>query len=91
MNNQQLHQFLVDIASDAGYDLPRSANNWSQYVEESGALDYVLDDLDKYLPTWDRLSPETFEERVVNLDIPDYKGVKLETLYSRWSNMLVPF
>lgn len=88
MNTLEVKQFLREDC-EIHFKLPSSYNTWGEYIE-GYILDTVMDDLDRYLPTWDRLTPEAFEERVINLAVPDQTG-RLVTLRNQWLNLLTPW
>lgn len=88
MNNLDVKRFLVEDC-EWHFELPGSYHSWSEYVD-GYILDTVLDDLDRYLPTWDKLTPEAFEERVLNLAVPDETG-RLTPLRAQWLNLLTPW
>lgn len=90
MTHQELARWVTEAVEDQGWDLPRSYLSWAHYVEEGPIIDRVVDDLDRYLPTWERLDTKAFEDRVCNLEVPSAYN-KLETLYSQWLDMATPF
>jgi hypothetical protein len=89
MNNADVRQFLIDECVMASYPLPERFHTWQEYVEHY-VLDVVLDDLDRFLPSWERLTPEVFEEKVLSLRVPDTLG-NLSPLREQWRDLLIPF
>lgn len=88
MNLQDVKQFLREDCEEH-FKLPGSYNTWAEYIE-GYILDTVVDDLDRFLPNWERLTPAAFEERVLNVSVPDNTG-RLTTLRSQWLDLLTPW
>lgn len=87
MDMNDLKRFLIEDCQEH-FELPGSYDTWSEYL--SGyIMDTVVDDLDRYLPNWEYLSPETFEAKVLNTEVPDYTG-QLTSLRSQWLALITP-